>query len=178
MRLPSPAPAFFPCVWASGWLQSLSKRLHEMKLSLTVLVLAALPAMQALAQSTPIEVYKTNGCGCCLSWMDHLKENGFAPSGEDMFGGLLVRFKLDKGVPQRMISCHTAIVDGFVIEGHVPASDVQRLLEERPDAIGLAVPGMPYGSPGMGPEEEREAYDVFLIRKDGSTEIFSSYSSN
>ena len=89
--------------------------------------------------------------------------------------GLLVRFKLDNGVPQRMVSCHTALIDGYVIEGHVPAADIRRLLEERPDAVGLAVPGMPYGSPGMGPEDDREAYDVFLIRKDGSTEVFSSY---
>ena len=75
----------------------------------------------------------------------------------------------------RMVSCHTALIDGYVIEGHVPAADIRRLLEERPDAVGLAVPGMPDGSPGMGPEDDREAYDVFLIRKDGSTEVFSSY---
>jgi hypothetical protein len=107
--------------------------------------------------------------------MNHLEENGFAPIGQDMFGGLLVRFKLDNGVPQRMVSCHTGLVDGYVIEGHVPAADIRRLLNERPDAVGLAVPRMPYGSPGMGPEDERDAYDVFLIQKDGSTEIFSSY---
>ena len=138
--------------------------------------LALFPAAQAVADAIQIDVRKTNGCGCCLSWMKHLKESGFAPTGEDMFGGSLVRFKLDNGVPQRMVSCHTALVDGYVIEGHVPASDIQRLLDERPDAVGLAVPGMPYGSPGMGPEDDREAYDVFLIRGDGSTEIFSSYS--
>lgn len=140
--------------------------------------LALLPASSALAQATPIEVKKTSGCGCCLSWMRHLEENGFAPTDEDLFAGLLVRLKLDKGVPQRMMSCHTALVDGYVIEGHVPAADIRRLLEERPDAIGLAVPGMPYGSPGMGPEEDRDAYDVYLIRNDGVTEVFSSYPGN
>ena len=67
------------------------------------------------------------------------------------------------------------IIDGYVVEGHVPAADIRRLLVERPDAIGLAVPGMPYGSPGMGPEDEREAYEVFLIRRDGSTEVFTKY---
>jgi hypothetical protein len=139
------------------------------------ITLALLPAAQVLAEATAIEVRKTNGCGCCLSWMNHLEENGFAPTGENMFGGSLVRFKLDNGVPQRMVSCHTALIDGYVIEGHVAAADIRRLLEERPDAVGLAVPGMPYGSPGMGPEDDREAYDVFLIRKDGSTEVFSSY---
>jgi hypothetical protein len=140
--------------------------------------LLALPATQALAQGTPIEVRKTNGCGCCLAWMEHLEENGFAPTGQDMFAGLLVRFKLDHGVPQRMVSCHTALVDDYVIEGHVPASDIRRLLSERPDAVGLAVPEMPLGSPGMDQGKWREAYDVFLIRNDGSTEVFNSYDGN
>jgi hypothetical protein len=142
------------------------------------LALALLPAAQALAQATPIEVRKTNGCGCCLAWMEHLEENGFAPTGQDMFAGLLVRFKLDNGVPPRMVSCHTALVDGYVIEGHVPASDIRRLLAERPDAVGLAVPEMPLGSPGMDQGRWREAYDVFLIRNDGSTEVFASYEGN
>lgn len=132
-------------------------------------------AGQALAEPTLIDVKKTNGCGCCLAWMDHLEENGFAPTGQDMFAGLLVRFKLDSGVPQRMVSCHTGLIDGYVIEGHVPADDIRRLLSERPDAVGLAVPGMPLGSPGMDQSRWREAYDVFLINKDGSTEVFASY---
>jgi hypothetical protein len=151
-----------------------------MKRTLTALALtlALLPAAQALAQATSIEVRKTNGCGCCLAWMEHLEENGFAPTGQDMFAGLLVRFKLDNGVPQRMVSCHTALVDGYVIEGHVPASDIRRLLAERPDAVGLAVPEMPLGSPGMDQGRWREAYDVFLIRNDGSTEVFASYEGN
>ena len=75
-----------------------------------------------------------------------------------------------------MISCHTGEIEGYMIEGHVPVADIRRLLAERPDAVGLAVPGMPYGSPGMGPEDQREAYDVFLIRRDGSSEVFTSYS--
>lgn len=133
---------------------------------------------QALAQATPIDVKKTNGCGCCLAWMEHLEENGFAPSGEDMFAGLLVRFKLDNGVPQRMVSCHTGLIEGYVIEGHVPAADIRRLLSESPDAVGLAVPGMPLGSPGMDQSRWRDAYDVFLINNDGSTEVFSSYPGN
>ncbi|HRK19181.1 DUF411 domain-containing protein [Ruixingdingia sedimenti] len=147
-------------------------------LAALALALALLPAAQALAQATPIEVRKTNGCGCCLAWMEHLEENGFAPTGQDMFAGLLVRFKLDNGVPPRMVSCHTALVDGYVIEGHVPASDIRRLLAERPDAVGLAVPEMPLGSPGMDQGRWREAYDVFLIRNDGSTEVFASYEGN
>lgn len=143
--------------------------------STLALAVALLPAARALAETTPIDVRKTNSCGCCLSWMKALEAKGFSPTSEDMFGGALTRFKLENGVPQRMISCHTALIEGYVIEGHVPTADIRRLLEERPEAVGLAVPGMPYGSPGMGPEENREAYDVFLIRSDGSTEIFTSY---
>ena len=135
-------------------------------------------AAQAMAQSIPIDVRKTNGCGCCIGWMDHLEENGFAPTGEDVIAGLLSQFKRDSGVPQGMTSCHTALVDGYVIEGHVPAEDIQRLLIERPDAVGLAVPEMPLGSPGMDQGRRSEAYDVFLIRKDGSTDVFASHSGN
>ena len=138
--------------------------------------MGTLIAVPAVAQDTPIDVMKTNGCRCCLGWMYHLEDNGFAPTGEDMNGGMLIRLKLDSGVPQAMTSCHTAFVDGYVIEGHVPAANIRRLLSERPDAVGLVVPGMPYGSPGMGPEDNREAYDVFLINDDGSTEVFTSYS--
>ncbi|MFD0858612.1 DUF411 domain-containing protein, partial [Roseovarius aquimarinus] len=94
---------------------------------------------------------------------------------ENSFGTLLTRHKIDAGIPDAMMSCHTGEIEGYVIEGHVPPADIRRLLAQRPDAIGLAVPGMPYGSPGMGPEDQREAYDVFLIRRDGSTEVFSSY---
>lgn len=140
--------------------------------------LALFPVAQAFAQATPIEVRKTNGCGCCLAWMEHLEESGFAPTGQDMFAGLLVRFKLDHGVPQHMVSCHTALVDGYVIEGHVPAVDIRRLIDGRPDALGLAVPEMPLGSPGMDQGRHAEAYDVFLIREDGSTEVFASYPGN
>ena len=149
-----------------------------MKLFTLATVFSLSLAAQAIAEATPIDVKKTNGCGCCLAWMEHLEENGFAPNGEDMFAGPLTRFKIDNGVPQRMASCHTALVDGYVIEGHVPATDIGRLLSERTDAIGLAVPEMPLGSPGMDQSDVREAYDVFLIQRDGSTEIFASYASN
>ncbi len=147
-----------------------------MRLLTLAILLSLSPMAPAFAESTRIDVKKTNGCGCCLAWMEHLEDNGFAPKGEDMFAGLLVRFKLDNGVPQRMVSCHTALIDGYVIEGHVPADDIRRLLNERPDAVGLAVPDMPLGSPGMDQSRWREAYDVFLINNDGSTEVFSSYS--
>ena len=83
--------------------------------------------------------------------------------------------KGELGIPVDLQSCHTGEADGYVLEGHVPATDIDRLLAERPDALGLAVPGMPYGSPGMGPETERDAYEVILFRKDGTTEVWTAY---
>ena len=122
-----------------------------------------------------IHVLKDPNCGCCSAWIDILEQDGFAVTTENSAGTLLMRHKAENGIPQAMISCHTAQVEGYMIEGHVPVADIRRLLAERPDAVGLAVPGMPYGSPGMGPENRREAYDVFLIRREGSTEVFTRY---
>ena len=122
-----------------------------------------------------IHVLKDPNCGCCTAWIEILEKNGFTVTTERSLGTLLIRHKLENGIPQDITSCHTGEIEGYMIEGHVPTADIRRLLSERPDAVGLAVPGMPYGSPGMGPADEREAYDVFLIRKGGSTEIFSSY---
>lgn len=135
--------------------------------------LLAIMATTATAQ-TALHVAKTRGCGCCVAWMDRLTDAGFAPEGENV-GGALVRLKLDRGIPVEMFSCHTATVAGYTIEGHVPPADIKRLLEKRPDAVGLAVPGMPIGSPGMDFGDDAEAYDVFLVNEDGSTEVFSSY---
>jgi hypothetical protein len=132
-------------------------------------------ARPALAADPAIHVVKDRNCGCCSAWIDILLAEGFAVTTEDSLGTLLMRYKFDNGIPQNMISCHTGRIAGYMIEGHVPPADIRRLLVERPDAIGLAVPGMPYGSPGMGPESERDAYDVFLIRRDGTTEVFTRY---
>ena len=142
--------------------------------------LVAASPLRALAQCAgpAIHVMKDPNCGCCSAWIEILENDGFAVTTEASAGTLLTRYKLDNGIPQEMASCHTGRVDGYMIEGHVPAADIRRLLEERPDAVGLAVPGMPYGSPGMGPESEREAYDVFLIRRDGATEVFANYVGN
>lgn len=138
-------------------------------------MIAVTPIAGVANQGPEIHVMKDPNCGCCTAWMKVLAEDGFAVTSENGFGSLLVDYKLDNGIPQNMISCHTAKVDGYMIEGHVPPADIRRLLAERPQAVGLAVPDMPYGSPGMGPEDQREAYDVFLIRRDGSTEIFQNY---
>lgn len=134
-------------------------------------------ALPVAAQSRPaIHVLKDPNCGCCEAWVEVLQSEGFDVTVEASMGTLLARYKLENGIPQEMISCHTGRIEGYMIEGHVPVADIRRLLEERPDAVGLAVPGMPYGSPGMGPESEREAYEVFLIRRDGSTEVYAGYS--
>jgi len=130
-----------------------------------------------LAASTlpNIHVVKNPRCGCCNAWMNILAEKGFNVTAEDRSGSLLNKFKIESGVPREMMSCHTAKVDGYFIEGHVPASDIKRLIASHPDALGLAVPAMPYGSPGMGPEDEREAFDVFIISVNGMAEVFQHY---
>ena len=122
-----------------------------------------------------IHVIKDPGCPCCNAWIGHLRDNGFAVSFEERSVDELAAFKRQQGIPDALVSCHTATVGGYTIEGHVPAADIRRLLAEAPDAIGLTVPGMPYGSPGMGPESEREAYDVILIGRDGRASTFSRY---
>ena len=138
--------------------------------------LAASPLL-ALAQGAgpAIHVMKDPNCGCCSAWIDILENDGFVVTTEPSAGTLLMRYKSENGIPQEMASCHTARIEDFMIEGHVPVPDIRRLLDERPDAVGLAVPGMPYGSPGMGPENEREAYGVYLILRDGTTALFSRY---
>ena len=118
---------------------------------------------------------KDPNCGCCGAWIEIVEAAGFKVTIELSAGTALMRYKLENGIPEAMASCHTARIGGYMLEGHVPVADIRRLLEDRPDAIGLAVPGMPYGSPGMGPESEREAYDVLLIRKDGTSEVFTHY---
>lgn len=133
----------------------------------------AIPAMADAGSA--LHVLKDPNCGCCSAWVEIVQADGFEVTVEESMGTRLARYKLDNGIPQEMASCHTGRIAGYMIEGHVPPADIRRLLEERPDAIGLAVPGMPYGSPGMGPEAEREGYEVFLIRRDGSTEVFTSY---
>ncbi len=120
-----------------------------------------------------IEVYKTPTCGCCSLWLDHLREHGFEVRFTDLND--LGPLKAKHGVPGTMHSCHTGLVDGYVIEGHVPAQDVHRLLKERPGVAGLAVPGMPIGSPGMEVGTQIQPYNVIAFDKDGNGRVFASY---
>ncbi|AHG79234.1 metal-binding protein [Mannheimia varigena USDA-ARS-USMARC-1388] len=132
----------------------------------------------AYAQST-IEVWKIPTCGCCNFWIDHLKENGFEVKANDT-GNQALHQKLN--LQPKLQACHSAMVDGYLIEGHVPVEDIKRLLAEKPaDAIGLIVPEMPIGSPGMDQPKHngvKEKYDVLLLKKDGSTTIFNTHNDN
>jgi len=121
-----------------------------------------------------VVVHKTPTCGCCGLWVDHVREAGFPVEVHDMDDLGPVKQRL--GIPYGKGSCHTAEVDGYAIEGHVPAEDIKRLLAERPDARGLVLPGMPMGSPGMEmPDGRTQPYTVELVRPDGSTEAFASH---
>jgi hypothetical protein len=122
-----------------------------------------------------MEVWKDPSCGCCQHWIDHVEKNGFKVTVHDT-GNNAMRARLR--MPQKFGSCHTALVDGYVVEGHVPAKDIQRLLATRPDALGLAVPGMKVGTPGMdGPSYNgrSDPYDVLLVLKNGDSKVFRSY---
>lgn len=127
------------------------------------------------AAPTAIRVAKDPNCGCCTAWVEIIEANGFLATIELLDFDALQAHKAASGIPDAMASCHTGHVEGYVIEGHVHPADIRRLLAERPDAVGLSVPGMPYGSPGMGPETERDAYIVYLIRRDGTAEVFTPY---
>ena len=120
-----------------------------------------------------ITVHKTPTCGCCNAWIDHLRENGFEVSAIDVENTTPIASRL--GVPDNMRSCHTGEVDGYALEGHIPAEDIKRLLDERPDIAGLSVPGMPLGSPGMEAGGRTQPFTVFAIGHDGATEAFAQH---
>ena len=121
-----------------------------------------------------VQVYKSPTCGCCANWVAHLQQHGFTTRVTETDD--VAAIKAQRGVPARVQSCHTAVVDGYVIEGHVPAADVQRLLKERPAVVGIAVPGMPIGSPGMEvPGQKPQKYDVVAFDKQGQTRVFASH---
>lgn len=131
--------------------------------------------LSASAWAQTIEIWKSASCGCCALWIKHVEASGYAPKAHDVAAGPLARIKAAAGLPVETHSCHTARISGYVVEGHVPAADIRRLLAEKPDAIGLAVPGMPLGAPGMEAGDQSEPYEVLLVLRDGSTEVFSRH---
>ena len=143
------------------------------------IVLAALTVASGVlwaqrAQQPVIEVYKTSTCGCCRIWVEHLQSSGFTVRTTDVED--LSGIKAKHGVPSRLQSCHTGVVDGYVVEGHVPAADIQRMLKERPKVAGLAVPGMPIGSPGMEVKGVTpQPFDVMAFQKDGKSSVYAAH---
>ncbi|HEY9738332.1 MAG TPA: DUF411 domain-containing protein [Trichocoleus sp.] len=118
-------------------------------------------------------VYRDPACGCCHQWVDYLKGQGFQVT--DYVREDMAAVKRELGVPSSMESCHTAVIDGYVIEGHVPAEDIRRLLRERPAAVGIAVPGMPVGTPGMEMSDRKDNFSVVLFTQNGQTTDFNRY---
>jgi hypothetical protein len=140
-------------------------------------LLATLLGLSTLAAAdTPsIEVWKSATCDCCIKWVEHLEANGLATKVNNVTPPLLDEIKRKAGIGEGYASCHTAKIGGYVVEGHVPAADIKRLLAEKRDAVGLTVPNMPIGSPGMEQGDETEPYDVLLLKKDGAAEIFARH---
>ena len=146
----------------------MTRRLHSL-----LLIVTALGFGSALAQSVgTVEVFKSPSCGCCGKWVEHLRQNGFQVQTHDVNDISATRKQL--GMPDQLGSCHTARIGGYVVEGHVPASDIRRLLKDRPKALGLAVPSMPPGSPGM--ESARPVpYQTLLVQTDGTSKLFAQH---
>lgn len=144
-------------------------------LGFTALAAASALPLRAQTAAGTIAVLKEPGCACCEAWADTLRAEGFVVTVEEADNDMMERTRIAGGVPQDLYGCHTGRMGELVIEGHVPAADILRLAAEAPDAAGLAVPGMPMGSPGMEMDGMRDAFDVVLWRRDGTTEVFASY---
>lgn len=135
-------------------------------------VIALIGGIATASAAETVAVYKSPTCGCCAKWVEHMRQNGFKVQTHDVADVSAERQRL--GMPSQYGSCHSAKVGRYLVEGHVPAADIKRLLRDKTDAIGLAVPSMPPGSPGM--ESDRPVpYDTLLVRQDGSSRIFSSH---
>lgn len=131
---------------------------------------AVAPSAEAGQELPTVLVYKTPTCGCCNGWIEHLEAAGFTVDARDTRDLMVI--KRDAGVPTQLSSCHTAIVDGYIVEGHIPAEHVMSLLADRPDVAGIAVPGMPIGSPGMeGPNPQ--PYQVYSFTRDGQAAVYA-----
>ena len=134
----------------------------------------AMAAAAPAAEAGVVQVWKSPTCGCCGGWVEHLRAEGFEVEVHDVAD--LRDVKAENGVTDDLASCHTALVDGYVVEGHVPAEDIRRLLAERPDVAGIAAPGMPVGSPGMEvPGRAADPYEVVAFTRDGGRSVFARH---
>lgn len=157
------------------WSQPISRWVKRVAIGLiTVSVVLMLLAAPSRADSMEMTVYRDPSCRCCGGWIDHLAEQGFQPT--EVSRSDVEVLKQQYHVPENLTSCHTAIVQGYVIEGHVPAQDIRHLLAERPEVAGITVPGMPVGTPGMEDGDRRDSFTVFSFDEQGNVAPFSQYS--
>ena len=154
-------------------------KIRHFALSASVVALAGLGV--AYAQIKPVSarttavVYKTASCGCCSMWVEHLKANGFQVETKDVSADEVRAVSKAAGLKDEGTSCHTAKIGNYIVEGHVPASDIQKMLAEKPAIAGIAAPGMPMGSPGMEQGGAKDAYNVIAFTKDGKTSVFAKH---
>lgn len=150
------------------------KRIFGVTVAAVMVSMSGTSAQRQAPQGPLVQVYKSPTCGCCANWVKHLQDNGFATRVVELED--LGDIKARNQVPRAAQSCHTATVDGYALEGHVPAADVKRLLKERPAVLGLAVPGMPIGSPGMEvPGVNAQAYNVMSFDRKGQLAVYASH---
>ena len=138
-----------------------------------LLVAGGLLALGSAAHAATMTVHKSASCGCCAKWVEHVQKHGFTVKVVNVDDIMAVKAKA--GIPGKLASCHTSMVGGYVVEGHVPAADIKKLLASKPKAKGIAVPGMPMGSPGMEHSDHRQPYQTLLLKADGSTSVFASH---
>jgi hypothetical protein len=150
-----------------------SRRTALFALGSGALMMSPLASLAQAPRPLAIDVYKTATCGCCEDWVKHLRDNGFTVTTHDVEDTAPYRTKF--GIPERFGSCHTGVIHGYGIEGHVPAADIKKLIAAKPKAAGLAVPGMPAGSPGMEYGPRKDPFDVLIVKPDGAASVFSSY---
>ena len=137
------------------------------------ILLVGEPSLAASSKSSTINVYRDPSCSCCGGWIDHLAAKGFQPT--SIATSDMETIKQQYGVPGDLASCHTAVIDKYVIEGHVPVEDIKRLLVEKPNVTGIAVPGMPIGTPGMENGDRKDSFTVFSFDQQGKTAAFNRY---
>jgi hypothetical protein len=153
--------------------QHLLSRRNALRMGPALALVSVMPRFAQAAVLPEIIAYRNPGCGCCEKWAAGLQAAGFRITMTD--DPDLDARRAQAGVPQQLAGCHTAFLASYVIEGHVPAADITRLLEEKPDALGLAVPGMPMGSPGMEMDGAKDAFDVMLFTRDGQSRVYASH---
>jgi hypothetical protein len=148
-------------------------RLGGLAIVAAITAASAPVSRQTSSAAVEVTVFKSPTCGCCTAWVEHLRQHAFTVVSKDTsdVGGV----KRTARVPSNLYSCHTAFVNGYVVEGHVPAEDIQRMLKDKPKIAGIAVAGMPAGSPGMEVGSRKDPYNVVAFRRDGSTSVFAKH---